>query len=142
MPITYFYNSNVYDTNHLLTYVSKDLKKIIKHKFILNIVKKNSYKGVVFTYILTREWFSIGEFSKDIMFTHLQASITLNWVDREEKCSMSDNSNPNTFFLIPKGQLFPEQTIENSGRFLWSQFGSNVHEILTQGVNMYPHSRN
>jgi len=40
--------------------------------------------------------------------------------------------------LTPKGQSSVDWTIENPGRFLWSQFKTNVHEILTQDVNIYP----
>jgi len=39
--------------------------------------------------------------------------------------------------FTPKGQLSIERTIENLGRFLWSQFWLDVHKILTQNVNMY-----
>jgi len=48
--------------------------------------------------------------------------------------------NPCT--LPPKGKLSLEWTIENLGRFLWSQFWSDVYKILSQGVNMYPLSGN
>lgn len=31
-----------------------------------------------------------------------------------------------------------QRTIENPGRFLWSQFWSDTYEIWTQGVDIYP----
>jgi len=46
--------------------------------------------------------------------------------------------NANLWVLYPlKDQVHIQHVQEILGRFLQSQFWSNIHKILTQGVNMY-----